>query len=188
MINSNNNPDMVYISSADKHSVEVKMGVWSGCEMTGGEYIPADAPDSYKLYRRLYISYLNRRATFESLYWNAGSIEHGRYMEAMKEMERNIDRLREFYQYKSVSLLIVNAQNTADPVQVKLFDDIYLCNYFTKHALGVTVEEINAQQMPQHLRGTRIFEQDWHTSQEQIDKRYPRLDNTDFTPPTQHRL
>lgn len=169
--------DLVPLSVESKQTVELKPGVWNGETMSCVEYVPVNAPESYKRYRRLYASFCNRRAIFESLYYSAGGVDTQRYLDAMADIERNLEELKKFYQHKSVSLLIVDKEGTPQ-IDVKLFTDIYLCNAFTKQVLGLTTDEIEAKQVPARYGGTRIFEQEWYTSEEQIIHNYPTPTNT----------
>lgn len=173
---------LIPIHVESKQTIELKQGVWNGETISGSEYIPNDAPDSYKIYRRLYLSFMNRRAIFESLYYNAGGIDTQRYLDAVKEIETNLVALKKHYNYKSCSLLIVN-KNDNPTIQNKLFNDYYLCEQYCKKVLGVTLKDIQSQQLPEHLKGTRVFDQEWYTSEEDLIRNYPTPSNTTAVSP-----
>lgn len=173
---------LIPVMVESKQTIELKPGNWNSETISGVEYVPNDAPPAYKIYRRLYLSFMNRRAIFESLYYSAGGIDTQRYLDAMREIENNVNELRKHYQYKSVALLVVN-QLDNPVVQLKLFSDIYLCEFYTKKHLGMTIQQIEAQQLPESLKGTRIFDQEWITSEEQLIANYPTPNNVDAERP-----
>lgn len=171
-----NQNDLTPITVETKSSIELKSGVWNANSTAGTDYIPNDAPDSYKIYRRLKLGFLNSRANLESLYFLAGGIDTQKYLDAIKEIENNMKKLEEHYKYKSVALLIVN-RNDVPQIQLKLFNDQILCNQFLVETLGVTYNNVVEGLLPDHLKMTQVFDQEWYTSAEQFIKNVPNPNN-----------
>lgn len=173
---------LVPVTVETKKSVE-RNHVWNSEQITSVEYIPVDAPFNVKLYARLQMSYLNQRAILESLLLNSGGITIQSYMDLMQEMEKNMKELENHYHTKAVSLLLVShlgGNNTN--IDVKLFDTRELCDFYLKGLHNFSIEDIENGRVPNNYTGTRIFNQDWHTSREDILKKYPNITNTDLAP------
>lgn len=161
--------DLVAHTIVTKLSVPKTNGTWVGNEHTSVIYLPVNATDSYKTYRKLREDALQRRAIWETLYHVAGAIDSPQYLAGIAETEAALKNLESTYKYESVVLLIINTQEH-ERVSVELFEDVVMADAYLTSVLGVTMEQVQLATVPEHLKGTRIFKKDWHCSTKTLIK------------------
>lgn len=172
---------LIPVMVESKQSVQMSEGVWNSETMSTTEYIPANSPDAFKIYTRLKASFINRIAIFEALHFGGAGFTMDNYMRAMAEIRNNLKLLEQYYKVKSVSLLEINRHKTP-PLNILLFEDISLCDFYTRNNLGVSVDDIMQKNLPEHLNGTQIQEQTWFASKETILEKFPTVNDTDAKP------
>ncbi|MER2114122.1 MAG: hypothetical protein ABS904_00035 [Solibacillus isronensis] len=155
--------DLVAHTVSTKLTIPQTNGTWSGNEHTSVMYLPVNCSDSYKIYRKIKEDAIQRKAIWESMYHITGGVDTNNYLKGIQETERALQAAEELYNFPAVSLLIVNKNSTPN-ITNELFEDAVLANAYTVQVLGVTLEDIQTNNLPDHLIGTRIFKQNWHTS------------------------